>query len=159
MKHIGACLDNIQILLGGIPKNIDSPQDKDKAIRIVDEVEEYANTLAQLVTNPNLRDYLAKLEKEPINGIQMQAHEVENLLKELMHILYLLDLYIQNLRDIIANHPEQWRTKAENLVLTIAKKFNDEQGNLHRVFKIVLYEQRELEQIVTSENHLAEFLR
>ncbi|MBR9675422.1 hypothetical protein GOV05_00245 [Candidatus Woesearchaeota archaeon] len=58
MKHIGWCLDKIQIVLSKLPKTIDSPKEKDKATQILDEVEEYANTLEHFFTHPKLRHHL-----------------------------------------------------------------------------------------------------
>lgn len=159
MKHIGACLDNIQITLGQIPRNIDSSEDKARAVKIVDEIQEYAHTLEQLIMHPNLRTYLHNLEKTPIDGIRLQAHEVEELLKDLEHMLYVLEMYVKNLREIIENNPDQWSKKADQLVLMIYQKFGGEKGELRREFKIALYKADELRQIVTSEKHLAEFLK
>jgi len=158
MKHIGWCLDKIQIVMADIPREVISQQDKDKANKILDEVQEYADTLAKLVLNPRFKEYLNKLERSSIEGIMLQAHEIEELFKDLEHMLHLLDLYIKNLRDIILNHPEQWGGKADQLVLTIHQKFGGERGELRKVFQIAIHAREELEQIVDSEKHLAEFL-
>ena len=41
MKHIGWCLDQIQIAFFHLPRTIDDPKDKVKANKVLDEVEEY----------------------------------------------------------------------------------------------------------------------
>ena len=134
MKHIGTCLDNIQIALAQIPRNVDSHEDKARAFKIVDEIQEYAHTLEQLVMNPNLRTYLYNLEKAPIDGIRLQAHEVEELLKDLKHMLYILDLYIKNLRDIIRNHSGAWTYKAKQIFIAICHMFNSKKVKLGREY-------------------------
>ena len=159
MKHIGWCLERIQIAMANIPRAVISQEDKGKAQNILDEVQEYANTLAQLILNPKFKRYLYQLEKASIERVRLQAHEIEELLKDLEHMLYVLDLYIKNLKEIIINHPEQWSNKADQLVLMIDQKFGGELGELRKEFQIALYAEGELKQIVTSEEHLAEFLK
>ena len=77
MKHIGWCLDRIQIAMANMPRGVISQEDKEKAREILDEVQEYANTLAQLILNPNFKNNLHKLEKASIEGVRLQAHEIE----------------------------------------------------------------------------------
>ena len=136
MKHIGTCLDNIQILLARMPKNIDSTTDKAKATQMVDEIEEYAHTLEQLITHPKLRVYLLKLSNAPIDGIKLQGGEVEKLLKDLEHMLYLLDLYIQELRDMIKNHSNTWRYKAKQIFIAVIQLLDRKKKRLGREYSI-----------------------
>lgn len=159
MKHLGWCLDRIQIAMANLPRAVISQGDKERAQSILDEVQGYANTLAQLILNPNFKNNLHQLEKVSIEGVRLQAHEVEELFKDLEHMLYVLDLYIKNLKEIILNHPEQWSGKADQLVLMINQKFGGGRGELRREFQIALHAEQELKRIVTSEEHLAEFLR
>ena len=158
MKHIGWCLDQIQIVMVPIPKEVISPEDKEKANKILDEVEEYAKTLAQLIMNPEFKEKLHQLENASSEGARLQVHEIEELLKDLEHVLYVLDLYITNLRDIVINHPEQWHNKAKDLAEMIGKKFCDEWGELQEKFQVAVHSEEELRQLITSEKHLAEFL-
>ena len=95
MKHIGWCLERIQIAMTQIPKTVISQEDKEKANTILDEVQEYANTLSQLIMNPKFKEYLHQLENTPIEGVRLQSHEIEKLAKDLEHMLYVLDLYIR----------------------------------------------------------------
>ena len=159
MKHIGWCLERIQIVMAHIPRAVISEEDKEKANKILNEVQEYANTLAQLILYPKFKNYLSKLENSSIEGLRLQAHEIEELFKDLEHMLYVLDLYIKNLREIIENHPEQWNKKADQLVLMIDQKFGGEMGELRKEFQVALHKEEELKQLVTSEEHLAEFLK
>ncbi|MBU0979857.1 MAG: hypothetical protein KJ709_03555 [Nanoarchaeota archaeon] len=202
MKHIGWCLERIQYALAGLPNNIDSEEDKAKASRIIDEVEEYAHTLEQLVYNHKLRVHLNRLSKAPIDGVRLQEHEVVELMKDLKHMLYLLDLYIKELRDLMKSHSGTWRYKlkqtgiamihlldkdkrrlgrdysiAKNIKTTIGdrchqfskkaqyltqeidSRFGGEKTELRKEFQIVLYQKQELKDIVSSEKHLAEFLK
>ncbi|MDO9581029.1 MAG: hypothetical protein Q7J06_10775, partial [Bacteroidales bacterium] len=69
------------------------------------------------------------------------------------------DLYIKNLREIIARNPEQWSKKADQLVLMIDQKFGGEMGELRKEFQVALHKEEELKQLITSEEHLAEFLK
>ena len=101
MKHIGWCLEQIQMVMARIPLSVISQEDKEKAKKILDEVQEYANTLGQLVQNPILKGYLHQLENASVEGARLQAQEVEGMIKDLNHTLYVLDLYIKNLKEII----------------------------------------------------------
>jgi len=159
MKHIGWCLERIQIAMAHIPRAVISQEDKVKANNILNEVQEYANTLAQLIQHPKFKEYLYKLEKSSIEGIRLQAHEIEELYKNLEHMLYVVDLYIKNLREIIAHNPEQWSKKADQLVLMIDQKFGGEMGELRKEFQVALHKKEELKKLITSEEHLAEFLK
>jgi len=159
MKHIGWCLDRIQIVMGHIPRAVLSPEDKEKANNILDEVQEYADTLATLITNPKFKKYLQRLEKASIEGVKLQAHEIEALVKDLEHMLYVLDLYIKNLKEIMIKHPEQWGKKADQLALMIDQKFGGERGELRKEFQIAVHTEEELKAVVTSERHLAAFLK
>ena len=159
MKHIGWCLDQIQIVMARIPNAVISPEDVAKAEAILNGVQRYAQTLEQLIMNPKFKNSLHQLENSSIEGVSLQAHEVEELFKDLNHMLQVLRLYIQNLREIIKAHPEQWSQKADQLVLMIDQKFGGEMGELRKEFKIALYKADELKQIVKSEQHLTEFLK
>jgi len=159
MKHIGWCLERIQIVMANIPREVMSQEDKEKAQGILDEIQEYADTLAQIIQNPKFKEYLHQLEESSIEGVRLQAHEIEELFKDLEHMLYVLDLYIKNLREIIINHPEQWGKKANQLVLMIDQKFGGEMGELRKEFQVALHAKEELKRLVTSEKHLAEFLK
>ena len=158
MKYIGWCLERIQIAMAHIPRAVISQEDKAKANNLLDEVQEYANTLVQLIQHPKFKKYLHQLETSSIEGVKLQAHEIEELFKDLEHMLYVLDLYIKSLREIVKSHPEQWSMKADQLVLMIDQKFGGEMGELRKEFKIALHTEEELKQLVTSEKHLAEFL-
>jgi len=159
MKHIGWCLERIQITMSHIPRAVISQEDKEKAKAILDEVQEYANTLAQLILNPKFKEYLHQLERAPIEGVRLQAREIEALVKDLEHMLYVLDLYIKELNGIIINRPEQWSKKADQLVVMIDQKFGGEMGELRKEFQIALHTEEVLKELVTSEQHLAEFLK
>ena len=159
MKHVGWCLERIQIVMANIPGAITSEEDKKTANSILDEVQEYADTLAEIITNPKFKESLDQLENSSIEGIRLEAHEVEKLFKDLEHMLYELDLYIKSLREIIINKPDQWSNKADQLVLMIDQKFGGEMGELRREFQIVVHTEEELRRMVTSEKHLEEFLK
>lgn len=159
MKYIGWCLDRIQIAMADMPREITSQEDKEKAKIILDKVQEYANTLAQIIQNPKFKEYLHRLEETPIGEVRLHAHEIEELFKDLEHMLYVLDLYLKNLKKILINHPEQWSQKADQLVLMIDQKFGGEKGELRKEFQIALHAEEELKRIITSEEHLAEFLK
>ena len=159
MKHIGWCLERIQMVMAHIPRAVISQEDKVKANNILNEVQEYANTLAQLILHPKFKRYLHQLETSSIEGIRLQAHEIEELSKNLEQMLYEVDLYVKDLRESIISNPEQWKKKADQLVLMIDQKFGGEKGELRKEFQIALHTEEELKQLVTSEEHLAEFLK
>lgn len=159
MKHIGWCLERIQIAMAHIPREVISQENKDKANHILDEVQEYANTLVQLIQHPKFRKSLYELEESSIERVILPLRKVEELFKDLEHMLYVLDLYINNLREIIKNHPEQWIKKADQLVLMIDQKFGAYRGELRKEFQITIHIKEELREIVKSEKHLAEFLK
>ncbi len=181
MKHIGACLDGIQIALAQIPRKVESAEDKAKAFKIMDEIEAYLITLQQLTINPKLKDYLHELERtpvmdrtskgylaskdylanlgrEPVDGVPVQAHQVEELLKDLEHMLYLISRYIQIARVSIPAYPDKWVQTVPDLTLAIDQKFGGEMGELRAEFKLVLYKEEELRRLVSNDKHLAEFL-
>lgn len=159
MKHIGWCLEKIQEEMAHIPRALTTQEDKAKATKILDEVQQYSTTLAQLVTHKNFRSYLSKLQHSSIQGVQLQAHEIQELFKDLEHALYVLDVYVEQLREIIEHHPEQWSSKADQIVLMIDQKFGAEKGELRKEFQVALHKKEELEQLITSEEHLAQFLK
>ena len=90
--------------------------------------------------------------------MRLQAHQVEELLKDLEHMLEAIDLYLQNTPKIIQDDPAQWSIRADKLTQAIDQKFGGEIGELRREFKIVLYKEEELRRLVVNERHLAEFL-
>lgn len=159
MKHIGWCLDEIQIAMMHIPREILDNSDRQKAINTLDKVQGYADTLEKLITNPKFGRYVHRLEDSSLEQAKLQAHEIENLVKDLEHMLQVLDLYIKNLRDIIEHRPNEWKGKADQLVLMIDQKFGGEKGELRREFQIAVHSEEELRDVVTSEEHLAEFLK
>jgi len=159
MKSVGWCLDRIQIVMADIPAEVISKEDKEKAKKILDEVQDYANTLAQLIMNPNFKNNLHKLEKSSIEEVRLHAYRIEELFKDLEHMLYVVDLYIKSLNDVIINDPEHWGKKAAKLVLMIDQKFGSENGELRKEFQVAIHTQEELKDIVTSEEHLAELLK
>lgn len=159
MKHIGWCLDKIQMALVHIPKAVISPEDKKKAGDILDEIQKHANTLEQLILNPSFKEYLHQLETASMERVRLQVHEIEELFKDLEHMLLVLDLYLKDLKGIIATNPEKWNKKADQLVLMIDQKFGGERGELRKEFQVALYAEKELKRIISSEEHLAEFLK
>ena len=159
MKTISWCLHKIQALMTGMPKDVTSKEDKIKANKVLDDVQEYVDILNKLILNPKFKKNLDQLEKASIEGVRLQAHEIEELLKDLEHMLQVLDLYIKNLREIIVSHPEKWLEKYDMLVLMIYHKFGGEKGALRKEFEIALHTEEELRQLVTSEKHLAELLK
>lgn len=87
MKHIGWCLEKIQITMMRIPRTVDSLEDKKRATRILNTIQGYANTLEQLISNPNFKKSLSQLEKSSIESVKLQAQEVDSLFKDLQHML------------------------------------------------------------------------
>ena len=159
MKHIGWCLDRIRIEFTHMPVEVISQEDKEKVSTILDEVQKCADTLAELITNPKFKTYLHRLETSSIEGVRLQSREIEELFKDLEHMLYVLDLYIKKLRELILTHPERWRDKAKDLLHMIDQKFGGEMGELRKEFQVALHTEEELKQLVTSEKHLAEMLK
>lgn len=156
MKHIGKCLDNIQIAFARMPKDLNSEADKKKARKIVKKVKGYAKTLEALVNNPHFEEILSKLKK--VELLQSQAYHIERLPADLQHLLHILDLYIEALTEIIEQRPEEWSRKADQLVLAIHQKCGGERGELRQEFQIALYEEEQLKKLITSEKQLSELL-
>lgn len=159
MQHIGWCLDQIQITMAHIPRTLNTSEDLQKASNALDAVYQYMITLKELIENPKLKAYLAQLEHTPMQGIQLQAHETQQLLKDLEHMLYVLSLYITNLREIIAHNPPEWGKKADQITLMIEQKFGGERGELRKEFQLALHTEDELKTLVSCEEHLAAFLK
>ncbi len=159
MKHIGWCLDQIQIVMMHIPKEVISQDGKNKANEILNQVQEYADTLAVLITNPEFKKIIYELESASIEEVRLEAHEIKELFKDLEHILYTLKLYIEKLREIIIDSPEEWSKMADQIVHMIDQKFGGDWGELRKEFQIALHTKEQLQEIVKSEEHLAEFLK
>lgn len=155
MKHIGWCLDQIQIVSSKMPLRLNSSDDKANAQAIINEVEKYANTLAEIITSPEYKLNLPAFKEAGLKKLNMQAHEIEKFIQNIEHMLHLLDLYINELREIISQDPNRWNTKSQDLIHYIAKTFNDERYELNKEFKIALFTREEIEKMVTSEDHLA----
>ena len=172
MKHIGWCLDQIQIVMMHIPKEVISQDGKNKANEILNQVQEYADTLAVLITNPEFKKIIYELESASIEEVRLEAHEIKELFKDLEHILYTLKLYIEKLREIIIDSPEEWSKMADQIVHMIDQKFGGERGELRAEFQRVLHTEerlkglisslpktKELKNIIPTLHHLEEFLK
>jgi len=162
MKHIGWCLDQIQLVMGNMPGELDSEEKKTKATQVITQVQEYANTLTNIIHNPKFLNTLHQLKSAHIEGIRLQAQEVEELVKNLEHMLQVIDLTLTELREIITldeKNIKRWRRSFDKLIIMIDQKFGGEMGELRREFQISLHTKEELQSIITSEQHLAEFLQ
>jgi hypothetical protein len=157
MKHIGWCLDQIQIAFFHLPRTIDDPKDKVKANKVLDEVEEYAHTMMELVLSDKLRVHLNKLKemiaamrilhfKDPessakvalvVKGLQTEE-EVEELLKDLKHMLYITELYVTELRDLIRSHSGSWWYKTKQFCVAIKHMVDDDKRKLSRDYKFTV---------------------
>ena len=58
MKHIGWCLEQIQIVMSNMPGELKSKEDEDKARFIIARVQEYAEILAKLILHPKFKQSL-----------------------------------------------------------------------------------------------------
>jgi len=150
MKHIGWCLDQIQIVMSNIPRKLNSQKDKNKAKNILYLVRIYGGALAKLIINKKFKENLYELEKHPNKEVRLEAHEIEELFKDLEHMLYVLELYTIQLTEIIEKHPEEWSRKADQLVLMINQKFGGERGELRKEFQIAFQREKELEEYVKA---------
>ena len=159
MKHIGWCLDRIQIEMAHIPKEVVSKNGKKKAKEILSNIEHYEDTLKKIITNSKFRSYLRKLEHAPEEGVRLQAHEIDELVKDLEHMLQVLRLYIEQLFEIIQERPEEWSKKADQLVLMIDQKFCGERGELRDEFKVAVHTEEQLRELEIEEHHMREFLK
>jgi hypothetical protein len=202
MKHIGWCLDQIQIAMMGLPKPIDSQEAKDKANEILNEVEGYKNTLVQLIEHPKFKEYLHNLEGVKIEEVSLEAAHIEQLAKDLETMAYSFETYLIEIRELIESHSSgRWfkmkiriivlmhllnknkrklsseytsltrlkalymrllnpfNNKADKIVHAIHQTFGTEKCELRGEFKIPLYPEVELRRTISSQEHLAEFLR
>ena len=165
MKHIGKCLEAIQMAFVRMPKELDSPQKKLLAQSILKISRKYANTLAELVTNPLFKQTIRTLETMNIDRIDMQAQDVEKLLQDLEHALYVIDLTLNELsaiakKEVLDEQDKRvWHRSYDKLVFMIDQKFGGQRGDLRKEFQVALHTSEELKRIVTLEDHLAEFLK
>jgi hypothetical protein len=159
MKSIGDLLDGIQIVMSKIPKRLVTNSDFQKAKSILDRVQEYFKDLERLITSPGFEKVIRRLEHSSIEEVNLEAHQIENLMKDLRHMLYETDLYIRNLWQIVIAHPEQWAAKSDQLTLMIDQKFGGEYGELRKEFTIILHTEEELEEIQGDERRLRKFLK
>ena len=165
MKHIGWCLEKIQIAFGNMPKELTSEDSKKQAKNVIDDVQKYADTLINLVHHPEFIKIIHQLEKVPIDGIKMHANHIEELAKDLEHALYVIDLTLEELKELVnlksmdKNDVIRWKMSYDKLVLMIDQKFGGDLGELRKEFQVTLHTKEQLQEIVKSEEHLAEFLK
>jgi phosphoribosylanthranilate isomerase len=165
MKHIGWCLEKIQIAFGNMPKELTSEDSKKQAKKVIDDVQKYADTLVGLVHHHKFRQIIHQLEKVPIDGIKMHANHIKELAKDLEHALYVIDLTLKELRELSnlksmnENDVRRWKRSYDKLVLMIDQKFGGDWGELRKEFQIALHTKEQLQEIVKYEEHLAEFLK
>ena len=165
MKHIGWCIDNIQVASGRVPKFITSDDLKKKAKNAIDDVHKYLNTLIDLVHNDTFEKAIHELEHAPIEGIRLQTHEVKELFKDLNSALYIIDLTLKELTEILnlkvisEYDAKRWRLLYQKIMYMTSKKFCDEHYMLNKEFEVSLHTKKQLQKMVRSEEHLAEFLK
>jgi len=99
MKHVGWCLEKIQIAFRNMPKELTSEDSKKQAINVIDDVQKYADTLVDLVHHHKFEELIHNLEHIPIEGIKLQTNHIKELFKDLEHALYIIDLTLKELRD------------------------------------------------------------
>lgn len=165
MKHIGWCLEKIQIAFKKMPKELTSEDSKKQAKNVIDVVQKYVNTLIDLIHHPEFRKIIHQLENIPIEDIKIHANHIEELAKDLEHALYIVDSTLKELREIVnlkymdENNIIRWKRSYDKLVLMIDQKFGDDWGELRKEFQITLHTKEQLKKIVKSEEHLIEFLK
>jgi hypothetical protein len=165
MKHIGWCLNGIQIAFVNMPRDITSDSNKKKAREVIDKVQKYAHTLEDLINNPKFKQLIHKLEQIPIGKVKLQAQKVEEIFKDLEHALQVIELTLKELNEILnimlMNEEEiiRWRKSYDKLVVMIDQKFGGDRGELRKEFEVSLHTSEQLKEIVRIEEHLAEFLK
>lgn len=165
MKHIGWCLEKIQTTFGNMPRELNSEDSKKKAKRVIDDVQKYADTLVDLIHNNKFRKTIRKLENTPIDNVKMHAKHIEELAKDLEHALYIIDLTLKELREIlnleylVEKDVRRWIGSYDKLVLMIDQKFGGDYGELRKEFKIAIHTIDQLKETVKHEKHLAEFIK
>jgi hypothetical protein len=165
MKHIGWCLEKIQMAFGDMPKELSSDDSRKKAKKVIDDVQKYADTLVDLIHHHKFEKTINRLEGMHIENIQLQTNQVKELFKDLEHALYIIDLTLKELREIVdtqilnEDDIQRWKRAYDKLVFMIDQKFGGDRGELSKEFKVVLHTKEELEEIINCEEHLAEFLK
>lgn len=165
MKHIGWCLDKIQMTCMSMPKKMDSEESKKKAAEVIDDIQKYADTLVNLVHNHKFEKQIHTLENTHIEGIKLQTKHIKELIKDLEHALYIIHLTLDELREMLKldftdkDNALKWKKSYDKLVVMIDQKFGGERGELREEFKVAVYTKKHLKEIVKSEKHLSEFLR
>ncbi|MFT4303472.1 MAG: hypothetical protein ACMXYG_02830 [Candidatus Woesearchaeota archaeon] len=159
MKYIGWYLERIQIEMSHFPTTVISDKDKRKANSILDDIQKYADSLSKIIHHPKFIKILLRLKNTSYTKTRFLESEIEDLFKDLDHMLYVLELYIKELREIIHNHPEKLKEKAKQLVQMIDEKFGGERGELRDVFQSTLHSIDELKEIISDEKELKEILK
>ena len=164
MKHIGLCLDKIQMEFMYMPSDLNSEAKKKTAKKIIDNVQKYATTLERLILYPKFKEYLSQLEDSSIEGIKLQAHDIKELLKDLEHALQTINLTLEELREVLGGFYEKedqirWKRSYDKLVVMIDQKFGGERGELRKEFQVALHKKEDLKKLELIEEHLAELLQ
>jgi archaellum component FlaC len=147
MKHIGWCLDQIQITMANIPHQVEDAGDKKKAHDIMNKVEVLSQTLEKLILNSQFQTDLRALENSQIQQFQLQAHQIKELIKDLEHALQTIGLFIREMRHNIDNNSQEWTKNADKIVLMIDQKFGGDMGELKKEFEVVIHAQDTLAQL------------
>ena len=103
---------------------------------ILTYVKYYAYILAKLITNPKFKKIIRRLEHTSIEGVRLQAHEIEELLKDLNHMLYVLDLYIKELRELIENHSGTGQYKGKQIIIALIHLLDKKKKKLGKEYSI-----------------------
>ncbi len=165
MKHIGWCLEQIQITMIGSSGNIDTPEEKKRALWAINKTEEYLKTLLELVNRPDFKKTLYRLKNSSVKDVQLQEQEIEKLINDIRYTTNYIGLSLEQAKgflkeyDFSSDHAARWKKTYDAIVHLIDQKFGGERGELKKEFEAVLHTEKELKQIVSDEKHLASMLK
>lgn len=137
MKHIGWCLEKIQVAMRKIPRRLNNDKDKEKANEILDEVQEYTSTLSDLIHNRKFRRYIERLRNSSIKDVRLEEQEVENFAKDLEHVISVIDSYINELRVLITNHSNSWLYKGKQIIIATINLLDKKKSKLGKEWSMI----------------------
>ena len=137
MKHIGWCLEKIQIELSRLPKRIDTKEDKKKANKIIDNVEKYAKTCSELIKNPKLKFYVKRLEDSYLRDAKEKGKEVERIIKDLNDAINIIFNYIILLRKLISRHSSSYPYRGKQIIVASYHLISKDKQKLGKEYTIL----------------------
>ncbi len=155
MKHIFAFIDKLIILLGYVPKSLDSKQDKAKAKKAILLIKEYTGIVQRLLENHKIEEHLTRLHQANNKGINDWANKIETVFAKIEKLLQTLEEDIPKLKEALHANPDQWQSKITDLSLGMVQSgLHMDEEDAEQLKEAIVFEIHELENVIAHERHV-----